>query len=336
MRDLNDLFLYVQVVDHRGFAPAGRALGVPKSRISRRISLLEERLGVRLLQRSSRRFAVTEIGQEYYQHCAAMLVEADAAEEVIDRSRSQPQGVVRLSCPSALVHFQVAPMLARFMAGNPRVQVHLESTNRRVDVIREGFDIALRVRFPPLEDTDLVMNVLADSTQRLVAHPHVLQGRPGPVAPEDLAGLPSMDLGPPNREHEWSLVGPDGATALVRHAPRLVTDDMVALHAAALQAVGVVQMPAMMVLKDLLLGNLVEVLPQWAPRSGVIHAVFPSRRGLLPSVRGLLDFLGSEFAAQAREERESLSIATGPGAGTGRLARAASLPCDGDGGSRCK
>ena len=313
MRDLNDLFLYVQVVDHGGFAPAGRALCVPKSRISRRIYLLEERLGVRLLQRSSRRFAVTEIGQAYYQHCAAMLVEADAADEVIARSRSEPQGVVRLSCPSALVHFQIAPMVARFMAGNPRVQVHLESTNRRVDVIREGFDIALRVRFPPLEDTDLVMKVLADSTQRLVAHPHVLQDRPGPVTPEDLGRLPSMDLGPPNREHEWSLVGPDGTTARVRHAPRLVTDDMVALHAAALQAVGVVQMPSLMVLGDLRLGNLVEVLPQWAPRSGVIHAVFPSRRGLLPSVRGLLDFLGSEFAAQAREEQESLSIATSPG-----------------------
>jgi DNA-binding transcriptional LysR family regulator len=323
MRDLNDLFLYVQVVDHLGFAPAERALGVPKSRLSRRISLLEERLGVRLIHRSTRRFAVTEIGQEYYQHCVAMLVEADAAEEAIDRSRSEPQGVVRLSCPSALVYFQVGPMVAKFMACNPRVQVHLESTNRRVDVIREGFDIALRVRFPPLEDTDLVMKVLADSTQRLVAHPHVLKDLPGPVAPEHLGRLPSMDLGPPNREHEWSLVGPDGATTLVRHAPRLVTDDMLALHSAALQAVGVVQMPAMMVHKDLLLGNLVEVLPQWAPRSGVIHAVFPSRRGLLPSVRGLLDFLASEFAAQAREEQESFSIATHANAGHGGLPQSA-------------
>ena len=303
MHDLNDLSLYVQVVNHLGFAPAGRALGVPKSRISRRISALEERLGVRLIHRSSRRFAVTEIGQEYYQHCVAMLVEAEAAQEAIDRSRSEPQGIVRLSCPSALMYYQVGPMVAKFMADNPRLQVHLESTNRRVDVIRESFDIALRVRFPPLEDTDLVMKILADSTQRLVAHPDVFRGHPVPVIPEDLSRLPSMDLGPPNREHEWTLVGPDGTTTLVRHAPRLVTDDMVALHSAALQAVGVVQMPAMMVHKDLSQGNLVEVLPQWAPRSGVIHAVFPSRRGLLPSVRGLLDFLASEFAVQAREEQ---------------------------------
>lgn len=315
MRDLNDLFLYVQVVDHRGFAPAGRALGMPKSRLSRRITLLEERLGVRLIHRSTRRFAVTEIGQEYYQHCIAMLVEADAAQEAIDRSRSEPQGVVRLSCPSALVYTHVGQMIAKFIADNPRVQVHLESTNRRVDVIREGFDIAVRVRFPPLEDTDLVMKVLADSAQLLVAHPQVLKDCTGPLALEDLGRLPSIDLGPPNRDHAWSLVGPDGATALVRHLPRLVSDDMVALHFAALQGVGVVQMPITMVHKDLLQGNLVEVLPRWAPRGGVIHAVFPSRRGLLPSVRNLLDFLASEFAAQTRDAELAYSIAARDNAG---------------------
>jgi DNA-binding transcriptional LysR family regulator len=302
MQDLNDLSLFARVVAHGGFAAAGRALGMPRSRLSRRIGLLEERLGVRLIQRSTRRFAVTEIGREYHRHCLAVLVEAEAAQEAIDRARSAPRGLVRLSCPVALLHFQVAGMLARFMAANPLVQLQVESTNRPVDVIREGFDLAIRVRFPPIEETDLVMRSLAESTQRLVASPKLLETRSGPLVPADLRGLPSLDWGAPQYEHDWCLDGPDGATALIRHEPRLVTDDMTALRLAALHGVGVVQLPTMMVRADLTEGSLVDVLPRWAPRSGIVHAVFPSRRGLLPSVRALIDALAEEFAALGRAE----------------------------------
>ncbi|MGH8516627.1 MAG: LysR family transcriptional regulator, partial [Panacagrimonas sp.] len=112
MRDLNDLYYFAQVVDHGGFAPAGRALNTPKSTLSRRISGLEEQLGARLIQRSTRRFSVTEIGQTYYAHCKAMLVEADAAQEAIDLSRAEPRGVVRMSCPVALLHTRVGKMVA--------------------------------------------------------------------------------------------------------------------------------------------------------------------------------------------------------------------------------
>lgn len=302
MQDLNDLYYFVQVVDHGGFAPAGRALGVAKSKLSRRIGLLEDRLGVRLVQRSTRRFAVTDIGQAYYRHCLAMVVEADAAQEEIDRTRSEPRGVVRVSCPSSVLYFQVAEMIARFMAENPKVEVHLESTNRRVDVIREGFDIALRVRFPPLEDSDLVVRVLAESVQRLVASPTLLTAVTDPLVPADLGTLPSLSWGPPHQDQEWCLEGPGGATAVVRHTPRLVTEDMVALRLAALRGVGVVQLPAMVVRRDLQEGTLVDVLPHWVPRAGIIHAVFPSRRGLLPSIRALIDFLASDYARLARDE----------------------------------
>jgi DNA-binding transcriptional LysR family regulator len=108
MQDLNDLYFFAQVVDHNGFAAAARALGMPRSRLSRRIGLLEERLGVRLIQRSTRRFAVTEIGRGYYRHCIAMLVEADAAQEAIERVRAEPQGIVRVSCPSPCCIFRSA------------------------------------------------------------------------------------------------------------------------------------------------------------------------------------------------------------------------------------
>jgi DNA-binding transcriptional LysR family regulator len=304
MQDLNDLYFFVQVVDHGGFAAAARALGIPRSRLSRRIAALEERLGVRLIQRSTRRFSITEIGQDYYRHCVAMLVEADAAQELIERSRTKPQGIVRVSCPPPLLYFQVGDMIASFMAECPDVEVHLESTPRRVDVIAEGVDVALRVRFPPLEDNDLVMRVLAESTQRLVASPTLLKKLSHPPVPADLAMFPSIGWGPPHQRHEWCLEGPDAATALIPYTPRLITEDMVALRFAALRGIGVGQFPTMVVKADLDSGALVDVLPQWRPRAGIVHAVFSSRRGLLPSVRALLDFLAAEFAALARADAD--------------------------------
>ena len=152
MHDLNDLYYFAKVVEHGGFAAAGRALGEPKSKLSRRVALLEERLGVRLIQRSTRRFSVTEAGQTFYSHVQAMLVEAEAATEAIELTRSQPRGTVRLSCPTTLLDFGVGRMLSGFMATCPDVQLQLEATNRRVDVIAEGLDLAIRVRPPPLQD----------------------------------------------------------------------------------------------------------------------------------------------------------------------------------------
>jgi DNA-binding transcriptional LysR family regulator len=298
MQDLNDFRFFVDVVEQKGFAAAARKLGMPRSRLSRRIGLLEENLGVRLVQRSTRHFAVTEIGQEFYRHCLAMVVESEAAQEVIERMRAEPRGTVRISCPSSVIYFQVGEMIARFMANYPQVAVHLESTNRRVDVIKEGFDVAVRVRFPPLGDSDLIVRKFAESTQRLVASPELVKRCfSQPLVPADLAVMPSLSWGPFGIGHEWRLEGPQGATAIVPYDPRLVTEDMVALRQAALSGIGVCQFPTMVVREDLATGRLIDILPQWAPRSGIIHAVFPSRRGLLPSVRALVDFLAVEYAA---------------------------------------
>ncbi len=297
MQDLNDLYFFVQVVDHGGFAPAGRALGIPKSKLSRRIALLEERLGVRLIQRTTRQFSVTEIGQTYYEHCKAMLVEAEAAQDVIDVTRAEPRGVVRLSCPIALLHAHVSGMLADFMALNPHVTVHLEATNRRVDVVAEAMDIAIRVRPPPIQDSDLVMRVLSDRGQCLVASPALFSQQAQPQSPADIADWPSLALGSPQQTHVWNLFGPEGAHVSLHHHPRFVTGDMMALREAALAGVGIVQLPRMMIREQLAAGTLISLLPGWAPRREIVHAVFPSRRGVLPSVRALIDYLAERFQA---------------------------------------
>lgn len=294
MIDLNDLFYFVQVVDQGGFTQAGRVLNMPKSKLSRHIAALEDQYDVRLIQRSTRHFAVTETGREFYEHCVAVLVQAEAAREVMERKRSEPQGIVRVSCPTALLEYRIGDLVARFMTEYPKVHVHLEATNRRVDVLGEGLDLALRVRFPPLEDSDLVMRALSDSPQRLVGCPGIIAERDLPKHPADLAGFPSLDWGPP-RAHAWELLGPEGMEAQVRHHPRYITDDMSALRQAALRGVGIVQLPCMVVEEDLKTGRLVDIMPGWAPKGGVVHAVFPSRRGLLPGVRLLIDYLAEHI-----------------------------------------
>lgn len=294
--DFNDLHYFVQVVQHGGFAPAGRALNQPKSKLSRRIALLEERLGVRLIQRSTRRFAVTEIGQAYYQRCVAMLVEAEAAQDLVANTQSAPRGIVRLACPTALLDYHLGDALGRFMAQCPEVALHIESTNRRVDVTQEGLDMAIRVRFPPLEDSELVMKILGDSHQYLVASPQLIARMGGLPTIADLGEWPSLGSLQGGRDYAWDLEGLDGAKARILTTPRMVSDDRIALWRAALHGVGVVMLPAALVQTDVAAGRLVALLPDWRPRVGVVHAVFPSRRGLLPAVRALLDFLAQEFA----------------------------------------
>ena len=294
MDDLNDIYYFVKVVDNHGFTQAGRALNMPKSKLSRRIAELEARYGVRLLNRSTRHFSMTDTGREFYERCVAVLVEADAAREVMERKLSEPQGVVRMTCPTTLLAYRIGNLVADFMTQYPKVQILLDATNRRVDVLGEGLDLALRVRFPPLEDSGLVMRVLSGSPQRLVAAPELVE-RYGQVAhPADLAGMPSLDWGP-QRDHAWALVGPDGAEARVSHAPRFITDDMTVLRQAAIKGVGVVQLPYMVVEDALAKDALVEVIPGWKPKGGLVHAVFPSRRGLLPAVRLLIDYFAEHI-----------------------------------------
>ena len=175
MQDLNDLYYVAAVVDHQGVAAAERALGIPKSRLSRRISQLEDDLGVRLLQRSTRRFAVTEVGHSVYRHAQSMLAEAQAAREVVDRLSAEPRGVIRVSVPVGIAQQQMPRLLPEFLARYPQVRVQLHVSNRRVDIINEGVDVALRVRSRLDDDGSLVMRNFGQIQELLVASPDYLR-----------------------------------------------------------------------------------------------------------------------------------------------------------------
>ncbi|MDH0303166.1 MULTISPECIES: LysR substrate-binding domain-containing protein [unclassified Pseudomonas] len=301
MFDLNDLYLYAKVVEHSGFAPAGRILGLPKSRLSRRVAKLEERLGVRLIQRSTRQFQVTEVGLEYYRHCLGMLEQAVAAEDAVERNRAEPRGIVRLASSTELLDSRLAPMLARFMAQCPVVELLVKSFNRRVDVIGEGYDLVLSVQHQRLESSELIMRRLAPSRQCLVASPGLLVEHGKPGSPAALEALPSLCWGGNVQDYTWTLTGPQGAEAFVRVRPRVVSDDLAVLREGALAGVGMAVLPEEVVMADLASGRLLHVLDGWTPREGEVVALFPSRRGLMPAVRKLIDFLADAFEQEQQD-----------------------------------
>ena len=295
MHDLNAMYLFAKVVEHGGYTAAARALGMQTSKISRHVTDLEKDLGVRLLNRTTRRMSVTDIGQTFYQHCAALVAEAQAATEIIDRTRSVPQGVVRMSCPVPLLETDVAAIVSRYLVENPLVRVQIDATSRRVNVIEEGVDVALRVRRPPLEDSGLAVRPLSDTASMLVSSPHLFGRRPRPSDPSELADLPTLEMTSATDRYSWQFQTPEGGEVSVSHVPRLMTDDFATLRRAAIDGVGIALLPYFMVRDSLATGVLEQLLPEFGSPASLVHAVFPSRRGLVPAVRTLLDALVAGF-----------------------------------------
>ena len=295
MQDLNDLYYFAVVVDHGGFAAAERALGIPKSRLSRRISQLENELGVRLLQRSTRRFAVTDVGQSVYRHAQSMLAEATAAREVVDRLSAEPRGVVKVSVPVGIAQQLMPKLLPEFLARYPEVRVQMHVSNRRVDVINEGFDVAIRVRTKFDDDGSLVMRTFGQIQELLVASPRYLDKAGRPRVPEDLASHTSMTMGEDDGRHRWELQGRDGEVRRIELKPRVSGFDFPMLMDLARQGLGITMLPETMCADAVRSGALEVVLPDWRLPQGVAHAVFASRRGMLPAVRVFIDFLAEKL-----------------------------------------
>jgi len=295
MQDLNDLYYFAMVVEHGGFAAAERALGIPKSRLSRRISQLESTMGVRLLQRSTRRFAVTDIGNNVYRHVQSMLAEAQAAHEVVDRLSAEPRGIVRVSVPVALAQQQMPRLLPDFLALHPKVRLQLHVGNRKVDLINEGFDVALRVRAKLDDDGSLVMRSFGQVQELLVASPAYLKRAGRPRAPEDLAGHVTLSVAEDEARQRWELHGPDGEVRRVELQPRLAGSDFPLMQALARDGIGITLLPETVCADAVRRGELEVVLPQWRLPQGICHAVFASRRGMLPAVRVFIDFLAERM-----------------------------------------
>ncbi|MBB2198711.1 LysR family transcriptional regulator [Gluconacetobacter sp. 1c LMG 22058] len=290
-RDLNDHVYFVAVVAHGGFSAAARVLREPKSKLSRRIADLESRLGARLIERSSRRFRVTELGRAFYERCRAMLDEADAAEALVSAAQAEPTGVIRFSCPTGMVTV-ITGLITGFLARHPKVRLQLIASDRPVDLIEERIDVALRVRLALTSDAALTMRSLGHSVRIMVAHPRIAMHV---AALADLATAPLLTTSDEAVDCIWPLVNAQGETYEVRRTPRLGSHDMVAMREAAIAGLGVAWLPDHLCQEAIDSGQLVQVLPEWTGREGIVHLVFTTRRGLPSAVRAFIDHLAAGF-----------------------------------------
>ncbi len=301
LQDLNDLYFFAAVVEHNGFSAAGRALGIPKSRLSKRVAQLEERLGVRLLQRTTRQFVVTEVGQRFYGHCRAVLEEAQAAQDAVDELQAEPRGMVRISCPVSIAQTVLAELLPDFMNLYPKVQVRVTAANRRVDILSEGFDLSIRVREKLDTDASLVMRSFGRSRVLPVASPGLLAQYAEPTSPAQLKNLPALSMNEHEGAQRWELIDESGRHVAVEIAPRLISGDFAVLLEAARRGMGVVLLPEVVCASAIAAGELKVLLPAWSVPQGTMHFVYPSRRGQLPGVRALIDFLAERLPAAIRQ-----------------------------------
>jgi DNA-binding transcriptional LysR family regulator len=302
MQDLNDLYVFSQVVEHNGFTGAAKALGVARSSICRRISQLEERLGIRLVQRTTRHFAVTDLGMEFHGYCVRMVAEARAAYERVACAKAAPSGMIRMSCPSIIAQLVVGPLIPQFVEQNPQVRIAMEATDRKID-IEENFDLCIRVRQVPSEDSGLVMRSLGIIQPVLVASKSFLDRHGRPATPAEAARLPTLGYGSAQGPHIWKLVDPDENDVQIRHEPILIADDMMLIRQSALNGVGIAQLPLTVCQSEIGEGRLEVVLPDFLAPLCEIQVVFPSRRGMLPAVRLFIDFLAAHCVSDVAERQ---------------------------------
>ena len=295
MRDLNDFYYFYAVVFHEGFSAASRKIGVPKGTLSKAVARLEDRLQVRLLERSTRRLRMTDVGRMFYQQCETMLTSADAAEAVVARAFAEPRGIVRVSCHQALLQDLISSVLPAFIKAFPKVRVQVKVLNRRADLIEDEIDVALRARTALEGDASLIVRTLGRSRLVLAMSPALKEACGELVTVERLAELPTVSMVEEGDEDIWELVGPAGETRSIRHQPRLMCSNVDLLRAAAIDGIGVALLPEHTCRSAFISGELVRVLPAWNTHFGLVHAVFSSRKGLVPAVRALIDHLALEI-----------------------------------------
>lgn len=297
MLDLNDFFYFVQVVDRGGFTAAGRTLRMPKSTLSHRIQQLEAQLGVRLLNRTSRRFGMTDSGAEFYRHAVATLQQAELAETAIRHRLSEPVGTVRCTAAVATAQFAMREMIADFLLRYPKVNVVEHATDRSVDIVGENFDVAIRSHSAPLPDSTLVQRILTPAPWFLFAGAAYLDGQGTPATPQELARHSSLFMMRTGIAPSWRLrhLGASKDEVVVPLTPRLLSDDMVSLKQAAVAGLGIVALPGYVCRDDVRSGALRRVLPDWQAGDSTISALLPYRQGLLPAVRVFIDHLVAEF-----------------------------------------
>ena len=291
--DLNDLYYFAKIVEHGSLSGAGAALGISKSVLSQHLTKLEAELGVRLIQRSTRRLQITEVGQRFYERCRVVVAESENAKRVIEDVRGVPRGRVRVSCPINFLQLVVAGAIVRFMADHPHIDVTLDVSNRDIDVLADGYDLVFRVG-TNIRSSSLIVSAFATTRHWLLAGPALIARCGAPREPDDLKSLPSVGGIFPvehGARHLWRLDGPRGQRRTIAYRPRLVSEDLLVLKEAVLAGLGVADLPPSIFQQEIADGRLIRLLPKWQLPEVSVYAMYPSRQGLPLAVRMLLDHL---------------------------------------------
>ncbi|HZI09549.1 MAG TPA: LysR substrate-binding domain-containing protein [Myxococcus sp.] len=293
--DLNELLVFAKVVQAGSFTAAGAALRMPKSTVSRKVSELETRVGAQLLQRTTRKLRLTEVGRAYFEHAARAVAEAEQAEQAVSLMQSTPQGLLRVTAP---VNFPVlGPLAGEFLSRYPEVRLELLCTDRRVDLVAEGFDVA--VRAGSLADSALMARKLGSIERVVVASPGYVKARGLPKKPADLEGHDCLVFNGGRENNVWTLQS--GARTLsVTVRMRMVVNDFDLLQAAALSGAGVAMLSAHTCAEDLAAGRLQRVLPGWSSPGTLLHAVYPGGRNPPLKVSAFVDFLRERWRLTTR------------------------------------
>ncbi|ANA35039.1 LysR family transcriptional regulator [Ralstonia mannitolilytica] len=295
MKRFDDLYLFTRVVEAGGFSAAERATGIPKSRLSRRIAELEAQLGTRLLHRSSHRVSVTPVGEAVYRHARDMADASAAIEALAGAARSEPAGVLRVGTSPLLAETLVAGWLAAFADAHPKLRVELDLSNTYVDLVEQRIDVAIRAATGPLPSREVVARHLAVSPRVLVASPALIARLGEPASPAALEDLPCLGQGTLARSRDWVLHDARGHRLALPVRPRFASDNIIALREAAIAGLGLAVLPLHCCHAALTEGRLRPVLPEWTPEPADLHALYPSRAGVPPSVKALVAFLRDRF-----------------------------------------
>lgn len=296
-QDLNAVTAFAMVAEEQSFRGAARALGVSKSTLSQRVAKLEEQLGARLLSRSTRSVRLTDIGENYYQAVAPALAALRAAQTLVGDLQQQPRGRLRLTAPMELGQCVMGDALGWFSERHPDVEVWVELTDRKVNLVEEGFDLALRVG-PPSGADLITRRVSEPQTKRLYASPGYLAAHGAPTRPEDLADHACLVMTGHSDAATWKLHGPDGPrpTAI---RPSIAVNSWAVLRELAIAGRGIARLPELNARDAVASGRLIEMLAEHAPPPVACYAVYPSARNLSPAVRAMIDALVERLGAES-------------------------------------
>ncbi|GAA0578709.1 LysR family transcriptional regulator [Caenispirillum bisanense] len=287
---------FAAVVDCGGFSAAALRLKVTKSAVSKQVSRLEERLGARLLNRTTRRLSLTEAGQAFHQHCLRILAEAEDAELAVSQLHASPRGLLRVSAPMSFGITHLAPALCPFLARYPDLTLEVSYDDRLVDVLAEGVDVVVRIT--RLADSSLIARKVAPVRRVLAASPDYLERRGMPRQPSDLAAHDCLLYTLQTTANTWQMVHKDGTRSDISISGRVRMNNGDALRAAAVGGLGILFSPTFIIGDDLAAGRLVPVLPEWEGPEIALYAVYPPGRHLSAKVRAFVDYLVETFGPE--------------------------------------